>query len=98
MPHLKLLLTEALDDKDNLLWNSICPEYAPVTFSVDAVESLLKIQVVDVQLPLPFSALFETFAQGEDLVHASLSFSKTCLLLSETQVHCFRDLPDDELG
>ena len=23
------LVVEALDDKDNLLWNSICPEYAP---------------------------------------------------------------------
>jgi len=35
---------------------------------------------------------------SEDLVRASSSFSKTCLLLSESLVHCFRDPPDDELG
>ena len=59
------VVVEALDDKDDLLWNSICPEYAPWTFSVDAVESLLKIHVVDVQLPLPFSALFYDVALSE---------------------------------
>lgn len=53
---------EALDDKDDLLWNFICPEYAPETFSVDAVEGLFEIQVVDIQLPLPFSALFDDVA------------------------------------
>ena len=46
---------------------------------MDAVESLLKIHVVDVQLPLPFSALFHEDAQSEGLVRPSLSFSKTCL-------------------
>ena len=48
-----------------------------------------QIHVVDVQLPLPFSALFD----DEDLVRASLSFSKTYLLLSESLVHCIRDTP-----
>ena len=66
--------------------------------SVVAVESLLKIHVVDVQLPLPFSALFDDVAQSEDLVRASFSFSKTYLLLSESLVHCVRDPPNDEFG
>ena len=65
---------------------------------MDAIESLLKIHVVDIQLPPPFSALFDDVVQSEDLVHASLSFSKTCLLLTKLLVHCFRDLPDDNLG
>ena len=66
---------------------------------MDPVESLVKIYIlVDVQLPLPFSALFDDVAQSEDLVCASSSFLKTCLLLSELLVQCFRDLPDDELG
>ena len=45
--------------------------------------------VVDVQLPLPFSALFNGVAQNKYLVHASLCFAKTCLLLLESLVHCF---------
>ena len=60
------------------------------------IESLLKILVVDLQLPLPFSALFDDVAQSEDLVCASLSLhpcSKTCWLFSESLVHCFRDPP-----
>ena len=65
---------------------------------MDAVESLLKIHAVDVQLLLPFSELFGDVSQSEDLVHASLSFVKTCLVLTELLVHSFRDPPDDELG
>ena len=44
------------------------------------------------------SALLDDVAQSEDLVCASLSFSKTCLLLSELLVHCFRDPPDGGLS
>ena len=73
-------------------------EYAPQTFSVDAVESLLKVHVADVQLPVPFSAMSDDVAQSEDLVHASSCFSKTCWVLSESLIHCFRDPPDDEHG
>ena len=65
---------------------------------MDTVESLLEIDVVDLQLPVPFSALFDAVVQSEDLVHASSSFSKTWLLLSESLVHCFRDSPKDALG
>ena len=66
-----------------------------LSISVGAVESVLKIHVVDVKVPLPFSAVFDKVAQNEDLVHAS---SKTFLLLSESLIPCFRDLPDDELS
>ena len=92
------VVVETPDDKDDLLWNSTCPENAPYTFSVDAVKSLLKIHVVDVQLPLPFSSLFDDVRQGEDLVRESSSFLKTSLLLSESLVLCFRDPPNDELN
>ena len=70
---------EALDDKDDMLRNLLCPEYAPQIFTVDAAERLLKIHAVDVQLPLPFNALFNDVSQSEDLVRASSSFSKTSL-------------------
>ena len=63
---------------------STCPEFAPQTLSVDSVESLFKIHVVDGQLPLPFSALFNDVTQSEVLVRAPSSFSKTCLLLSNS--------------
>ena len=39
--HVKIVV-EAPDDKDDLLWNSTFPEFAPQTLSVDAVESLSK--------------------------------------------------------
>ena len=55
----------------------------------------LKIHVLDVQLPLPFSALFDDAAKTEDLLLASWPFSNTCLFLSEELDQCFRD---DELG
>ena len=83
------VVVEALDDEDDLLQNSICPEYAPYAFLVDAVKNLLKIHVVHVQLPLPFRALFNDVEQSEDLVHASSSFFNTCLLMSKSQVHYF---------
>ena len=38
---------------------------------MDADESLLKVHVVDVQLPLPFSALYDDVAQSEDQVRAT---------------------------
>ena len=78
--------------------NSISLKYAASTFSVDAVESFLEMNIVDVQVHLPFSALLDDVVQSEDLVRASSSFSKTCLLLSDSLVHCFKDLPNDELG
>ena len=99
IPHSTLeVVIEALDDKDNLLWNSICPEYTPSTFSVDAIKSLLEIHIVDIQLPLSFSALLDDVAQSEDLVYTFSPLSKTCLFLSKLLVHCFRDPLDDELS
>ena len=65
---------------------------------MDAVESLLKIHIADVQLPLPFGALSYAVVQSEDLVRASPPLSETCLVLSESMVLCFTDPPNDELG
>ena len=51
------VVVEAFDDVDNLLWYTIGPKGAPQTFPVHAVKSLLKVYKVDVELPLPLSAL-----------------------------------------
>ena len=82
------VVVEAFDDVDNLLWYTIGPKGAPQTFPVHAVKSLLKVYKVDVELSLPLSALFYDVIQGEDLVCASLSFPKSCLLSSQLLVHC----------
>ena len=91
------VVVEALDDQDNFLRDSVHPESSPETVSVDAVKGLLKIYVVDVQLPLPFRALLD-ISQGEDLVCASSSFPESRLFFPELLVHCLRDPPDDECG
>ena len=54
--------------------------------------------VVNVQLSVPFWALFNGVTQGEDLVSALLLLSKTCLFFSQSLVHLFRNLPVDEFG
>ena len=74
---------------------NMLPIRAIDSVSVDAVEGVLKIPLVDVKVPLPFSAVFNKVAKNEDLVRTS---SKTFLLLSESLILCFRDLPDDELS
>ena len=53
-----------------------------------AVKSLLKVYKVDVELSLPLCALLYDVTQDEDLVCASLSFPKPCLLSSQLLVHC----------
>ena len=60
--------------------------------AIDAVGSLPR------SLCITASARVEIWSGSEDLVHASLSFSKACLVLTELLVHSFRDPPDDELG
>ena len=92
------VVVEAFDDVDNLLWYTIGPKGAPQTFPVHAVKSLLKVYKVDVELSLPLSALFYDVTQGEDLVCASLSFPKSCLLSSQLLVHCVGYSLGDDLG
>ena len=60
------VVVETLDEQDDLMWNSICPEYTPKTFTVDAVESFLEIYTVDVKLPLQFCTLLDHVSQSED--------------------------------
>ena len=92
------VVVEAFDDVDNLLWYTIGPKGAPQTFPVHAVKSLLKVYKVDVELSLPLSALLYDVTQGEDLVCASLSFPKSCLLSSQLLVHCVGYSLGDDLG
>ena len=82
------VVVEAFDDVDNLLWYPIGPKDAPQTFLVHAVKSLLKVYKVDVELSLSLCALLYDVTQGGDLVCASLSFPKPCLLSSQFLVHC----------
>ena len=92
------VVVEAFDDVDNLLWYTIGPKGAPQTFPVHAVKSLLKVYKVDVELSLPLSALLYDVTQGEDLVCASLSFPKSCLLSSQLLVHCVGYSLGDDIG
>ena len=92
------VVVEASDDVDNLLWYTIGPKVAPQTFPVHAVKSLLKVYKVDVELSLSLSALLYDVTQGEDLVCASLSFPKSCLLSSQLLVHCVSYSLGDDLG
>ena len=92
------VVVEAFDDVDNLLWYTIGPKGAPQTFPVHAVKSLLKVYKVDMELSLPLSALLYDVTQGEDLVCASLSFPKSCLLSSQLLVHCVGYSLGDDLG
>ena len=92
------VVVEAFDDVDNLLWYTIGPKGAPQTFPVHAVKSLLKVYKVDVELSLPLNALLYDVTQGEDLVCASLSFPKSCLLSSQLLVHCVGYSLGDDIG
>ena len=92
------VVVEASDDVDNLLWYTIGPKVAPQTFPVHAVKSLLKVYKVDVELSLSLNALLYDVTQGEDLVCASLSFPKSCLLSSQLLVHCVSYSLGDDLG
>ena len=92
------VVVEAFDDVDNLLWYTIGPKGAPQTFPVHAVKSLLKVYKVDVELSLSLNALLYDVTQGEDLVCASLSFPKSCLLSSQLLVHCVSYSLGDDLG
>ena len=67
------VVVEAPDGKDDLLWNSICSEYAPYTISGDAVESLPKIYVVDVHLLChSVHCSISDVGQSKDQVRASI--------------------------
>ena len=92
------VVVEASDDVDNLLWYTIGPKGAPQTFPVHAVKSLLKVYKVDVELSLSLNALLYDVTQGEDLVCASLSFPKSCLLSSQLLVHCVGYSLGDDIG
>ena len=47
---------------DDAQGNSLGSQNAPYTISVDVVEGFLKVNNTDIQLPLPFSALFSDVA------------------------------------
>ena len=66
-------------------------------FLVGCCPKPFKIHVADAQLPLPLGALFDDVEHSKHLVRATSSFSKICLLLSESLFYCFKDLPYDEL-
>ena len=79
---------ELLGDANNMGWDSITSHDLPEAIPVDAVKSLLKVNEVYVELPLPFTALLNDVPESEDLVDTSLSFSETCLFVAEYFVNC----------
>lgn len=80
----------ALDELGQFLGYAIRSKYAPKPVPVDAVESFLEINKVDVELSLPLRALLNDVAQGEYLVNAAPFFAEEpdFLLLV-----CFEQLP-----
>ena len=76
------------DKKDNLLLSSICTEYAPKAVPVDAVESLLEVRKVDLELSLSFRALHDDVTQREYLVYTSSTLPKPHLFLSQLLGYC----------
>ena len=53
---------------------------------------------VDIELPLALCALLFNGTQDKDLVCASLSFPKACVLSSQVSVDCLGYWLDDDLG
>ena len=55
-------VVEALDDLDKVQGNPTGSQNALQTTSVDVVKGFLKVNKTDIQLPLPFSAMFNDVA------------------------------------
>ena len=64
------------------------PKGCTTDFPGACCQKFLKVYKVDVEFSLSLCVLLYDATQGEDLVCASLSFPKTCLLSSQLLVHC----------
>ena len=53
-----------------------------------ANEGLLKVNEIDVKLPLPLSALLDETTECKYLLCTSFTFSKTYLFIAKLLVHC----------
>jgi len=76
------------DEKDNLLLYSIRTECAPKAVPVDAVESLLEVHKVVLELSLSFRALHDDVTQREYLVYTSSTLPKPHFFLPQLLVYC----------
>ena len=71
--------------------------YAPKTVPVDAVDCLLQVHKVELELSLPFSALLDDVTQCEDLVYASSTLPEAHLFLPQLLTYCIILPLDDDL-
>ena len=65
---------------------------------MDDVEGFLKVNLIYIHLPLPFSALFDDVAWCKVLICASPLFPKACLFLPHASVDSILDPLDGGLG
>ena len=77
------VLVGALNEGDDLLWDSVVPQQLPQHFSVHAVECLLLVYEVDVEGGVPLQPLLYNDAQAGDLVHTGSVLAEARLLVSE---------------
>ena len=66
-----------------ILGDSVMPENAPETVSVNAIESLFEINKVYLNLHVPFLALFHGVPQCKNMVPARYAFPKASLFLTD---------------
>ncbi|KAH3747430.1 hypothetical protein DPMN_181857 [Dreissena polymorpha] len=64
---------------------------SPEGLPVNAVERLSIVNEVDIQRRIPLQGLFQTDAQGFDLIRARTLLSKACLLVTMMRVYYFFD-------
>ena len=62
-------------------------QYTPKSRSVYTGKCFGKVNETDIDRCIPFVALFDDLAQGEDMVGASSSFSKASLFLVKERVY-----------
>ena len=58
------------DQVDEFLWDSIVPHQFSQGASVQTVESLFKINEIDIERRIPFQGLFYNDPEGGDLIRA----------------------------
>ena len=85
--HVKIVV-KALDEKDNLLWLSICTVCAKGCPCGCCRKPSPQVPKVDVELSLPFRTLLDDVTQWKDLVYRSFALPEACLFLPQLLVYC----------
>ena len=78
---------------DQVLWDALKLYDFPKVFPMYATKCFFEVDEIDVELPLPFCALFNDISQDENLVNAAFILSKILLapfLVNYIAIDCFR--------